>query len=56
VSDWRAIPREYAEKMQLDVRMRVDEALDEPRGRVPNDEAELLVQLAIERGNSQYPA
>ena len=49
VADGLAVPIEDAEEMELDVRMRIDEALDEPRRRAANGEAQLLGELAVER-------
>ena len=43
-----ALPGEHAEEMELDVRMRIDELLHEPRRRAAHGDAELLVQFARE--------
>src|SRR5437899_1290259 len=44
-----ADPAKHAEEVELDVRMRVDEFLRDPRRRVRDRDAELLLQLACER-------
>jgi hypothetical protein len=49
VADRLALPREDAEEVELDVRVRIDEALDEPRRGAADGEPQLLVQLAVER-------
>ena len=50
MADRFALPGEDAEEMQLDVRVRIDEALDQPRRGAAHREAEFLVQFAVQRG------
>ena len=49
MADGLAVPIEDAEEMELDVRMRIDEALDEPRRGAANGEAELFGELPGQR-------
>jgi hypothetical protein len=49
-----AAPLEHAKEMKLDVRVRVDVALDEPRRSAHHGEAELFMQLAVERGTRRF--
>ena len=49
MADGLADPVEDAEEMELDVRVRIDEALHEPRRRAPHPETQLLGELAVER-------
>ena len=49
-----ADPAEHAEEIELDVRMRVDEFLRDPRRRVRDRDAELLFQFARERSHGGF--
>ncbi len=49
VSDQFAFPRKHAKEMQFDMRVRVDEFLDEPRRGTPDDDAQLFAQFAAQR-------
>ena len=49
VPDRLAVPFEHAEEMELDVRVRIAEALHEPRRGAAHVDAELLGELAVER-------
>ena len=54
MADGLAGPREHAEEVELDVRVRIDEMLDHPRRGAQDGKAELLDQLARERGGRRF--
>ncbi len=49
VADGIAVPLEDAEEVKLDVGVRIDEPLHQPRRGAPDADAELLGELAFER-------
>ncbi len=55
MSDKFAFPGKNAKEMQFDMRVRVDEFLDEPWRRAPDDDAQLFAQFAAQRLARRLP-